>query len=120
MNLDDEQLLVTIAADSETITEGELHSASHRRDGARADRRGVGKRQWRRDVRNRAPPVSCWRPGLPPRKLTIATAGDDVARSGGTVTVTVKGGDGYQTGTPVSAAVTVSDDDLAGLVVGGR
>ena len=43
--------------------------------------------------------------------LTLATAGDSVDEPDGSVSVTVKDGDGYTVGSPASGSVTVRDDD---------
>ena len=43
--------------------------------------------------------------------LTLATAGDSVDEPDGSVSVTVKDGDGYTVGDPASGSVTVRDDD---------
>ena len=43
--------------------------------------------------------------------LTLPTTGDDADEPHGSVTVTVKDGDGYTVGSSASDSVTVQDDD---------
>ena len=44
--------------------------------------------------------------------LTLATANDEADEPDGSVTVTLKDGDGYTVGSPPSGVVTIQDDDL--------
>ena len=65
--------------------------------------------------------------GARPSEVTIPTSGtatvsastedDGVDEADGTVTLTVTGGSGYTVGTPSSAAVTVTDDDVPAVSV---
>ena len=49
--------------------------------------------------------------------LTLPTTGDDVDEPHGSVTVTVKDGDGYTVGASVSGSVTVQDDDEPAVTI---
>ncbi len=49
--------------------------------------------------------------------LTLATSDDDADEPDGSVTLTVKAGDGYTVGDPASGSVSIADDDLPPPVV---
>ena len=109
----DEQPVVTIAADSGSVTEGSLVRFTVTATPAPASPLEVNL-SWT------GSPLS----GTPPATVTVSTAGtaavetatadDAVADNDGVVSVTVGSGPGYTVGDPRTATVSVVDDDGGG------
>ena len=107
---------VTIAADEATVTEGTGAAFTLSRTGAALTSAltvDVAVTQTGSVLSSGSPPSSVtFAAGSADATLTLATDDDDADGDDGTVTVTLQAGSGYEVGTPASAEVAVTDNDV--------
>ena len=116
---DDDEPEVTIAADAASVTEGGSASFTLTADPAPAAPLAVTVTvATDGDYGITAGERTVTIPTTGGYTLTLTTTGDDADEPNGSVSVTVKAGDGYTVGTPSSGTVAIADDDAPAPQVG--
>ena len=115
----DDDGLVTIAADTTPITEGASAAFTLTRQGntSTALTVNVAVSQQGDYISGTAPTTVSFGTGDATASLSVATVDDRVDEDNGSITATLQSGMGYTAGTQGSAAVTVEDNDTAGVTI---
>ena len=115
----DDDGLVTIAADTTPITEGASAAFTLTRQGntSTALTVNVAVSQQGDYISGTAPTTVSFGAGNATASLSVATVDDRVDEDNGSITATLQSGTGYTAGTQGSAAVTVEDNDTAGVTI---
>ena len=115
----DDDGLVTIAADTTPITEGASAAFTLTRQGntSTALTVNVAVSQQGDYISGTAPTTVSFGAGDATASLSVATVDDRVDEDNGSITATLQSGTGYTAGTQGSAAVTVEDNDTAGVTI---
>ena len=115
----DDDGLVTIAADTTPITEGASAAFTLTRQGntSTALTVNVAVSQQGDYISGTAPTTVSFGAGDATASLSVTTVDDRVDEDNGSITATLQSGTGYTAGTQGSAAVTVEDNDTAGVTI---